>query len=173
VDHGLHGESGESLTGTVPVGRPGQDWQSLGGAITYARRYCLVAATGVAPGGDDNDGESASAGAPAQRPAQTPRPQAPIAQETGELPAGLYSLSGIQSLDDVKAVWRTAAGAGHLNLTIGIPDEAGTVIDTPLRDVLTQVAQRFQDPDAAAVAAHEAETAQAPRANDDAPQGDY
>ncbi len=30
--------------------------QQIGGYITYARRYCLCAVTGVAPGGEDDDG---------------------------------------------------------------------------------------------------------------------
>lgn len=168
----LHGESGEFLSGTVPVGRAGQDWQSLGGAITYARRYCLVAATGVAPGGDDNDGEGAVAGAPAQaqqngQPRQAPQ-QAPIAPEVGELPNGLYALSSLKTMDDLKAMWRQARDAGHLNLTVGIPDEQGTIIATPFSAVLTQVAERLKVSDAAAeaaeaeaVAAHEAELAAA------------
>jgi hypothetical protein len=178
----LHGESGESLTGTVPVGRAGQDWQSLGSAITYARRYCLVSATGVAPGGDDNDGEGAQAGPPAQaRPARPLAPTAPIVQETGPLPADLYRLSSLDSLEAVKNMYRQARAAGHLKLTIPVPDEAGTMIDTSFEDVLSTVAERFKvpapDPDeaflAAAVAAHEASlTAQAPQADDDAPVGD-
>jgi hypothetical protein len=35
------------------------DPQAVGSAITYARRYALCAATGVAPGGDDEDGAAA------------------------------------------------------------------------------------------------------------------
>jgi hypothetical protein len=35
--------------------------QQVGGLITYARRYCLCAATGIAPAGDDNDAAEAEA----------------------------------------------------------------------------------------------------------------
>lgn len=34
--------------------------QQTGSAITYGRRYCLCAATGIAPGGEDDDGARAS-----------------------------------------------------------------------------------------------------------------
>jgi hypothetical protein len=168
----LHGESGESISGSVPVGRAGQDWQSLGSSITYARRYCLVAATGVAPGGDDNDGEGAQAGPPAQRQAQRPVAAAPIPQATGPLPENLYRLSSLDSLEAVKNMYRQARAAGHLKLTIGVPDEAGTVVDTSFEDVLAVVAERFKAPAvpepqpdadeaflASAIAAHEAEVA--------------
>jgi hypothetical protein len=173
----LHGESGESISGSVPVGRAGQDWQSLGSSITYARRYCLVAATGVAPGGDDNDGEGAQAGPAAQRQPQRPVAAAPIPQATGPLPENLYRLSSLDSLEAVKNMYRQARAAGHLKLTIGVPDEAGTVVDTTFEDVLAVVAERFKAPaevqpnpathdhdaeeaaEAAAIAAHEAELA--------------
>lgn len=34
--------------------------QEIGSAITYARRYSLCAATGIAPGGEDDDGQTAA-----------------------------------------------------------------------------------------------------------------
>ena len=39
----------------MPNGTP----QTIGGAITYARRYALLAVTGVAPDDDDDDGQAA------------------------------------------------------------------------------------------------------------------
>lgn len=54
----LH-ESGEREDGTYPLPDKGTP-QQLGGHITYARRYCLCAVTGVAPGGDDNDAAGAT-----------------------------------------------------------------------------------------------------------------
>lgn len=38
---------------------PSNDPQSVGSAVTYARRYALQAAVGVAPRGEDDDGEAA------------------------------------------------------------------------------------------------------------------
>ena len=51
--------SGESREGFYPLPGPGSP-QEIGTAITYARRYSLVAVTGCAPGGDDDDGKSAT-----------------------------------------------------------------------------------------------------------------
>jgi hypothetical protein len=54
-----HSPSGEFLTGDYPI--PGQaNSQSIGGAITYARRYALCAVLGLAPAGDDDDANRAS-----------------------------------------------------------------------------------------------------------------
>jgi len=52
-------ESGETISGgvlTVPATK--QDAQGYGSALTYARRYSLMAACGIAP--EDDDGNSAS-----------------------------------------------------------------------------------------------------------------
>jgi hypothetical protein len=46
--------SGQSREGVYPLPERGTP-QEIGGAITYARRYCLCAVTGVAPDDDDND----------------------------------------------------------------------------------------------------------------------
>jgi hypothetical protein len=54
----LH-SSGESEDGEYPLPASGSP-QSVGSAITYARRYCLCAVTGVAPE-DDDDGAAAQA----------------------------------------------------------------------------------------------------------------
>jgi len=54
----LH-ESGESLTsGKLHVPASKQDPQGYGSALTYARRYSLMAACGIAP--EDDDGNAAS-----------------------------------------------------------------------------------------------------------------
>lgn len=68
-------ESGEQLTaGSLFVPAAKQDPQGYGSALTYARRYSLMAACGIAP--EDNDANSAKA--PAPRPAVvSPPPTAP------------------------------------------------------------------------------------------------
>lgn len=55
--HLLH-EAGEDRVGFYPL--TGTTAQQLGGSITYARRYCLCAVTGIAP---DEDDDTAGAGA--------------------------------------------------------------------------------------------------------------
>jgi len=73
----------------VPVSR--QDAQSIGSAITYGRRYSLMAITGVAPD-DDDDGNAAADVAPSQQqhaqPAQRgpSRASRPPAQHAGQRP---------------------------------------------------------------------------------------
>lgn len=66
-------ESGEQITaGSLFVPAAKQDPQGYGSALTYARRYSLMAACGIAP--EDDDANSAKA--PAPRPAVAPAPQA-------------------------------------------------------------------------------------------------
>jgi hypothetical protein len=59
--------SGETMSGGpfhVPVQK--KDAQGYGSALTYARRYSLMAATGIAP--EDDDGNAASASKPVYKP---------------------------------------------------------------------------------------------------------
>lgn len=61
----LHAPSGESDAGEWPLPDPLRTTpQQVGSAITYARRYCLCAVTGVAPD-DDDDGQAAATAGPA------------------------------------------------------------------------------------------------------------
>lgn len=53
----LH-KDGHSETGDYPLGTGSA--QQIGSAITYGRRYCLCAVTGIAPAGEDDDGAKAS-----------------------------------------------------------------------------------------------------------------
>lgn len=53
----LH-KAGHSVTGDYPLGTGSA--QQIGSAITYGRRYCLCAVTGIAPAGEDDDGAKAS-----------------------------------------------------------------------------------------------------------------
>jgi hypothetical protein len=58
--------SGEIIEGAYPLPDRGSP-QEVGGAITYARRYCLCAVTGVAPDDDDEDAVLAEHAARQQR----------------------------------------------------------------------------------------------------------
>jgi len=55
----LRHESGETLTFGPLVGPGGNDWRQLGGAISYAKRYALLAALGIAPSDEDDDAANA------------------------------------------------------------------------------------------------------------------
>ncbi|AWY06059.1 ERF family ssDNA binding protein [Microbacterium phage RobsFeet] len=118
----IHGATGESIEGTVAVGRKGDRWQDLGGALTYARRYMLVSVTGVAPGGDDNDGQDARAGS-------APQQEAPKQY----LPVGLYDLTSIRSRKDAERMFYVARGAGHLGLYVETPNGDEVVFGNWLR----------------------------------------
>ena len=63
-----HAPSGEADKGfwPLPKGTP----QQVASAITYFRRYLLCALTGVAPGGEDDDGQAASEAKPARQQRQ-------------------------------------------------------------------------------------------------------
>ena len=68
----LH-ESGEFIRcGKLHVPASKQDPQGYGSALTYARRYSLMAACGIAP--EDDDGNAASKQPPRQQGAQQPQP---------------------------------------------------------------------------------------------------
>ena len=60
-------ESGELMSaGVLHVPAAKQDPQGYGSAITYARRYSLMAACGIAP--EDDDGNAAKAAKPKEKP---------------------------------------------------------------------------------------------------------
>lgn len=66
-------ESGESLSsGPLHVPAAKQDPQGYGSALTYARRYSLMAACGIAP--EDDDGNAATSAKNAQKPTSKPDP---------------------------------------------------------------------------------------------------
>ena len=62
----IHGESGEQLSCRVPLIVGKNDMQGYGSAVTYARRYGLMAMAGIAP--EDDDGNAAAKAAPKQEP---------------------------------------------------------------------------------------------------------
>ena len=83
--------SGESRDGAWPIskGTP----QDMGGQITYARRYCLLAVTGVAPANDDDDAVNATAAATkrSSRAKAEPTPDGPT-RANGEQMAKMGAL---------------------------------------------------------------------------------
>ena len=71
-------ESGEQLSsGKLHVPATKHDAQGYGSALTYARRYSLMTACGIAP--EDDDGNAASKPRPPAPPAPAPVRQAPPA----------------------------------------------------------------------------------------------
>ena len=164
----IHADSGESIEGAVAVGRKGDRWQDLGSALTYARRYMLVSVTGVAPGGDDNDGQDARAGV-------APQQEAPKQY----LPVGLYDLTKITSKKAAADMFYVARGAGHLGLYVQTPNgdelffgdwlrvKGSEFPDVEPEDQPKAEALDADAAEAAAIAQHEAELAAQAEQKDD------
>lgn len=77
-------QSGEHLVSNQPIFSAKQDAQSMGSAITYARRYAYGAVLGMASGDFDDDGNAATAKPTkqanppkTQTPAKSPAPKPP------------------------------------------------------------------------------------------------
>jgi hypothetical protein len=144
-----HVPSGESVSGDYPLNL--SEPQKMGSAITYARRYALLAVTGIAAEDEDDDGDAASGRQYAQRAAQRSRPQRPAeepaegartAQRRAQRPAGARPLLPGEDDDPdgkvgqdqhrhMHALWRELGFGGDENrdnrLTItakilGLPD---------------------------------------------------
>ena len=79
----LH-KSGQSISGLYPIISMKPDPQSYGSAMTYARRYTIMAIVGVAAEDDDANAASAVPNVPrpqpahVQTPVQAPAPVAPV-----------------------------------------------------------------------------------------------
>ena len=83
-------ESGEHIVSNQPIFAAKQDAQSMGSAITYARRYAYGAVLGMASGDFDDDGNAAAAKTTkqanppmSQSPAKSPAPSSPTKQGRG------------------------------------------------------------------------------------------
>jgi hypothetical protein len=87
-------ESGEQMSaGKLHVPAAKQDPQGYGSALTYARRYALMAACGIAP--EDDDGNAATTKPPVTPPKQAeppaPKIEKPPAKMEGE--AGRFQIT--------------------------------------------------------------------------------
>jgi ERF superfamily len=131
----LH-DSGDREDGEYPLPTGGTP-QSYGSAITYGRRYCLCAVTGVAPHNEDDDGAAATAqvkrqgGRPAERKPAADVPQDAPGGMTGKQRAKIMALFGERDISrdqrlDITSqiVGRTLGSANELTL-----EEAKRVID--------------------------------------------
>ena len=99
----IHAPSGEIKWGDYPL--PNATPQTIGGAITYARRYALCAVLGLAPAEDDDDAAQASKEARdrqnqrtsriADERAATPPDHPRLAERlTGQLPPDQWTTGG-------------------------------------------------------------------------------
>ena len=108
--------SGERLDCKVPLIFSKNDMQGYGSAMTYARRYGLMAMAGVAPEDDDGEGAkgtgNANTGKRGQGNAGGPNPPPntpgidPDKPAAATIAAAREMLEGAISEDDLKAKWR-------------------------------------------------------------------
>jgi len=88
-----HVASGEAKSGQYPI-KGTDNPQQQGSAITYARRYALLAITGIAAEDEDDDGQSANGRRTAQR---SSRPAQDTGQATAQRAAGTGDITDPQS----------------------------------------------------------------------------
>jgi len=102
----LH-ESGETLRfGKLHVPASKQDPQGYGSALTYCRRYSLMAACGIAP--EDDDGNAGS------KPVQKPVPKnEPIKLTESAVADFVVSIMDAGTMDDLKKAFVTAHRAAE------------------------------------------------------------
>lgn len=127
-----HVPSGESDSGVFPL--LGSTPQQHGSAITYARRYALLAVTGIAAEDEDDDGDAASgqrtaqrrtpqqSAAPAGRTAQRRAPRPGVAPELpGEDPTGPV---GADQHRHMRALWNEQGMGGDEHRDARLADVA-------------------------------------------------
>ena len=139
--------SGEREDGVYPLPDKGTP-QQLGSAITYARRYCLSAVTGVAAGEDDDGAAAGSTpwqgrsrdpwedAAPARSPQRRPGPRREDNQPPAQEPAAEAPAAGdididaqayadeahdADALKDIEGIHQRAREAGKLNALVRNP----------------------------------------------------
>jgi hypothetical protein len=101
----LH-ESGESIrSGRLHVPASKQDPQGFGSALTYARRYSLMAACGMAP--EDDDGNAAS------RKKHSYEPADKAGMSEADVEAHQIAMHKAQSSEDLRAVFGVAYKAAN------------------------------------------------------------
>ena len=95
-------ESGEQLSaGELFVPAQKHDPQGFGSALTYARRYSLLAATGIAP--EDDDGNAAS----------KPQKAAPQGMDPSRKTDLMQMIRESANLSELKNSWTTAVNAAQ------------------------------------------------------------
>lgn len=92
----IHAESGETLACRTPLLIGKQDMQGYGSAVTYARRYGLMAMAGIAP--EDDDGNAAVKAAPDKINTETLNKIASLIGETEADPEKLCKYFKVDNL---------------------------------------------------------------------------
>lgn len=94
-----HADSGEKLDdGGLPLLVNKRDMQGLGSALTYGRRYGLMAMAGIAP--DDDDGNAAAA-APPKHERRAEPPVGPSPDQITDATSALAAATTLEALREV------------------------------------------------------------------------
>lgn len=129
----LH-ESGESIRcGKLHVPASKQDPQGYGSALTYARRYSLITACGIAP--EDDDGNAAS-----RTPTATAKPAAAVKTRPTSIPtkpAGKLDMGPQARAMRIVSGVATGDAAGAATAMAGWDDETRNAV-WELLDIKTQ-----------------------------------
>ena len=136
-------EAGAEISGEYPLLDKGSS-QQLGSSITYARRYALCAATGIAPAGEDDDGAAAGQvyqhsnarqqGQRQQQPRsdrQQGQVSRPARQEPAAEGASLEADSGAQKYADTASQARTVAEVGEIHKQAMEAGKINAVVKSP------------------------------------------
>lgn len=99
----LH-ESGSSVTATLHLRPTKSDPQGCGSAITYARRYALLAITGCAPEDDDGNAASTRHREPAPEPKRVEPKPPTLAERADRMEATLKAVRGGEDLKKAYAL---------------------------------------------------------------------
>lgn len=99
----VHGHSGESIEAPVPLLIGKSDMQGFGSAMTYARRYGLMALAGVAP--EDDDGVKAVEHAPKHEARRNDLPPVDARTVADRI---ITHIRRTKNLDELVAAWKGA-----------------------------------------------------------------
>ena len=98
----VHGDSDTEVSCRVPLIIGKNDMQGFGSAVTYARRYGLMAMAGIAP--EDDDGNAAAASVKGNPPQQA-APQQPRGPSKEAIATACDSLANASTWDQLRAIW--------------------------------------------------------------------
>lgn len=117
----LH-ESGSSVSGTLTMTATKNDPQGIGSAITYARRYALLAMSGAAPVDDDGNAASGPRDRPEPKRQETKVPT--LAERADRLEATLKTVKP----EELEKAWELGAALLAL-LSVEMPDRLTTLTE--------------------------------------------
>lgn len=124
----VHGDSGETMETPVPLIVGKNDMQGLGSAMTYARRYGLMALAGIAP--EDDDGNAA---AESVRRA----PQQPSEPSQSAIDAAVSAMTGAPDLPSLRDAFTSLPGSiRSVAAVIAAKDARKAELDKPAADPL-------------------------------------